>query len=107
MIKMLNLSGRAAPVVICDICGKRVEEADLGAAVFPRMQSESEGTVVQVLHVHKGPCHDKAQLQLGGVRDTAWQELRIHFSYLLHNLGLSVEKLRKLEQEEEVLGNLR
>jgi hypothetical protein len=104
MIKMLNASGRSAPVIICDICGKRIKEHELGAAVFPR--TDSEGAIAEILHVHKGQCHDEAEQKVGGGKGAPWLELINHFSYLLHNLGLSVERLEELDQEWPILGNL-
>lgn len=105
MIKMLKFSGRSAPVIICDICGKRIEEVKLGAAVFP--QIDTEGAIAEVLHVHKRDCHNAAEQKIGGGESAPWQELRHHLSYLLHNVRLSLEQLKELDQDYTVLGNLR
>lgn len=104
MIKMLSASGRSAPVLMCDVCGERIKLVGMGAAVFPR--SDSDGAEVEVLHVHKGECHDKAESRVGSGKGAPWQELGNHFSYLLHNIGLPMSRLQELEQSWSLFGDL-
>lgn len=91
MIRVLEKSGRSCPVLLCDICGERIENLGLGAAVFPRTTAEDE--LREVLHVHKRACHDAAERQLAGLKGAPWQELQDHFIYLVSNSGKPVEDL--------------
>lgn len=87
MIKMLNIKGRACPIVICDVCQKRIESSEAAAAVFQRSDIEVDGDVSQVLHVHKGQCHDDAEQKIGNGKGAPWQELDHHIYFLIGNVG--------------------
>lgn len=101
MIKVLYKDGRYSPLVICDICSERIEDAALGAAVAPSGQG-GDDQLLEVLHAHKGGCHKAAEERLGGKVNTGWDELGVHMLNLAMNVKLSPEALsdlRKLEDE--------
>ena len=84
-IKVWDNSGITAPLLCCDVCDAPIEDAKEGAAVFPLA---SNGTAVEVLHVHKKGCHSAAEAKLGGRQMTGWQELGDHLKWLSGNVGL-------------------
>jgi hypothetical protein len=91
MIKIIHhRPGRYAPPLFCDTCGKRITDAGLAAAVtvgHPIPEGESS----EVLHVHKGECHDAVDRRLG--RQAGWDELSRPLLHLIYNVDLSPEKL--------------
>ena len=91
MIRVVEKNARTYPLLICDICGERIENLGLGAAVFPR--TDVDGEINDVLHVHKRSCHDAAERKVGGGKGAPWQELQDHFVYLMANAGKPVEQL--------------
>lgn len=89
MIKILENNGNSAPILICDICGERINNAREGAAVFG--DKASDKGVKDVKHVHKASCHDMAEIELAG--EDNWQEMSQHLRLLLHNVGLTPKDL--------------
>ena len=78
----------AAPVVVCDICGDMIGDCTYGAAVFRDPKPTNENVKVDVLHVHKGTCHDKADERFNENKDCGWQELAMHLYLLCSNTEL-------------------
>lgn len=91
MLIVMNSKGRNAPVVVCDKCGDRIKSAKDGMVLYP--SSGEEGKPVAHYHVHRGEC-DKAMTKkhgdLGGT-----DELATHLVWLLSNLELNGEQLKK------------
>ncbi len=102
MIKVWYKDGRYVPIITCDICNERIEDAAVAAAVAPSGEPDKD-QVLDVLHAHKGRCHEAAEHKLGGDLNTGWEELSVHVLYLARNVKLSPEALIKLgKQQEEV-----
>lgn len=101
MIKVMRKDDRTVTIICCDVCGSWIDEAGLGAAVFRRLSVE--GDTSEVLHAHKGRCHEVAEERLG---ETGWQELRQHLYHLTSNTGLPPEALQKLEDDDNLFGTL-
>lgn len=94
--------GRYAPVVHCDICGKRIEDAEDGIAVwFP-----DEGEQCKVQHVHKGRCDNIFRYGANHRgRPDGWDDLEIHLFRLLHNVKYNARQAKeRTERLEEVFG---
>jgi len=91
MIKILNEGSFAYPIFVCDVCNKRIDDIGLGAAVSDR--SGGDGEIQDVLHVHKGACHEKGDEKLGGI--ATWKELQDHVILLIVNSGLNPADLTK------------
>jgi hypothetical protein len=92
MIKIVHhIPGRYAPLLFCDTCGKRITDAGLAAAVTVG-HPVPEGESSEVLHVHKGECHDAVDRRLG--RQAGWDELSRHLLHLIYNVDLSIGKLQ-------------
>jgi hypothetical protein len=92
MILAHCVDGGYVPVLVCDICEKRIVDAQLGAVVFKRLVA-SEPDLIPGLHVHKGECHNAAESRLGGRENTGWMELQTHLLYLVLNSKLTPEML--------------
>ena len=84
-IKVWDNDGITAPIVCCDVCDAPIDDAKEGAAVFALVPNASS---TKAMHVHKKGCHHKAEEQLGGKRNTGWQELSDHLRWLHANVGL-------------------
>lgn len=100
MIKVMNKGHRSVPVICCDACGSRIDDADAGAAVFRKTTGADD--ISEVLHAHKGRCHVVAEEQFGGQVKTGWHELRQHLQLLAFNTGLPPAALQKLEDDNEL-----
>lgn len=101
MIKYWYENGRYAPLLLCDTCGKRIENSGMGAAVHAN--GREEGEYLDVLHVHKGQCHDKAEADLGGTSSVGWEELNVHLLHLTHNAGFTLEQAKELRELRDEL----
>lgn len=102
MIKVMRKDHRTVTIICCDVCGSWIDDAGLAAAVFRRMSVEGETT--EVLHVHKGRCHDVAEARLGG--ETGWHEMRQHLYHVTSNTGLPPAALQKMEDDDNQFGTL-
>lgn len=110
MIKILVLNARHAPIIMCDLCGQKIDDAIIGAAIFnnrtPGGDRLPDGSVIDVLHAHKGECHDLAETKLGGKELTGWIELERHVRYVLHNSGLDLQELLDYDDFDNEVGTL-
>lgn len=98
MLKILYSDHQFFPILVCDVCGRRIEQASLAAAINPSAIQDGErvvqeGDLLEVLHAHKGDCHKQAEERFGGKYRTGWTELGSHLSQLTHNVGLSPAKI--------------
>ena len=96
MIELHMIQGRISPILCCDICKERIENAKLGAIVFPNFQKE--GTRFNPIYVHKSvegrKCHAIAEAQLKKEHEmVGWLELRGFFANTLHNAGYTSEDI--------------
>jgi hypothetical protein len=91
MIKILYLNGRYNPVLVCDHCDKRIEDAELALAVNVRPKGDKDETL-DCYHVHKGDCDRSLERKLGQVGTI---ELTTHLVHLTHNSGLTPSDLKK------------
>jgi hypothetical protein len=92
MIKIVHARpGFYAPMLYCDYCKKRITDAGSAAAITVS-HPMPEGASSDVLHVHKGDCHDAVEKKLGGT--AGWEELSRHIMQLNYNVDLSPEKLQ-------------
>ena len=102
MIKILHQkTGRYAPVLLCDACGKPITHAGLAAAIT-LSDPIPEGEHSDVLYVHKGECHSLTDVRLG--KQSGWEEMSRHLLHLLYNIGLSPEKLLALRYMDTGIG---
>lgn len=91
MIEMHTIDGRNCPVMVCDMCGEKLDNAGKAAAVFQNFTPE--GSKLRVLHVHKGridgkTCHAEAEALLGvGGADVGWQEMKTFLVDMAANCG--------------------
>jgi len=65
---------RSEPAMICDACKREIADVGLAAVVFNNLHVATDEWR-DALVVHKGPCHDAAEMVLGGKMDTGWYEL--------------------------------
>jgi hypothetical protein len=99
MIKNINMGGMTGPVLYCDTCGKRIEDASRGIALAAVKVEEKRTS--EVLYLHKGKCHAKAEAKVGS---NGWQELSRHLVQLIYNVGLSIEDLEARKDTDCELG---
>ena len=91
MIKVLHQSpGEYVPFLVCDVCGKRIENAGSGVALTMR-HPLAVGEESKVLHVHEGVCYATAEGHVG--HRFGHEPIGRHFLHLLHNVGLSPGQL--------------
>lgn len=92
MIRMILREGRCGPLVVCDICGDMISDADEGVAVF---QGEPhENSKFDVIHAHKDRCHTLAEKRIGSTAD--WQELGLHLYWLCKNTEIDERRFQEL-----------
>jgi hypothetical protein len=105
MLKVMLKTDRTVPMLCCDACGSWIDEASAGAALFATLNVDGE--TKEVALVHKGVCHDKTEEALiKKGHSVGWQELSRYLSDLLHNTGLPLEKLKKMDQDDQMFGRL-
>ncbi len=104
-LKVMRKTDRTVPMICCDVCGSWIDDVGLAAAVFKSLSDEGECQEVHL--VHKGGCHDtvEARLREGG-NSVGWHELGRFLADLSHNSGLTLERLQKLEADDETFGRL-
>jgi hypothetical protein len=94
MIKIFQEGATGVPLIVCDICGKPIEKAGDGVAVFKNLMNNGESC--EVLHAHKGGCHDTAEER---IRKTGalvgWTEMIEHLGFLVQNSGYTFDQLKK------------
>jgi len=99
MIKTINNDGMYAPVIICDICGKAIDNASLAAVID--CERPNVGEMTEVRHVHKGKCHDLADARWS---ELPWAEMDVHLLNLINNVGSSLEKLQEVREARNKVG---
>ncbi len=67
----------------------------------------NNGSLYYINQSAKGTRHDKTEEALlkKGL-SVGWQELSRYLSDLLHNTGLSHEKLKKMDEDDQMFGRL-
>lgn len=90
MIAYQDTGTGLAPVMVCDCCKKRIEDAELGAAIRLRAGNGLGGFTL-VAHVHKEVCFGIVERCQGGA--ASWDELSRHLRLLIQNVGLTLEGL--------------
>ena len=79
--------GRWAPGIICDVCGKEIEEADKGMAKLYHITD----TRKKILFCHKNMdgynCDERGE--------DGWYEINITLFRLFHNLDIDYSKVQE------------
>jgi hypothetical protein len=104
MIKILYDTGRYGAVVICDHCKERINDAQLTAAMstVPGME---DGDLADVVHAHKGQCHDALEQKYSaGGGKVGWDELSHHLIQLVLNSGVTLDQLKQQQKTLEGAG---
>jgi hypothetical protein len=115
MIKIFYVGSRFAPNFVCDICAKRIVRAaqgvalssipssDIGVLSFDELADLSElgdPEEYEVYHVHKGACMAALEQRFQIERQaTGGDGLDEHVYYLMRNLGLTLDDLRRVESD--------
>lgn len=108
MMAILNRHGNAAPIVVCDICRRRITDYEAAASVFlsPGLGHFPDGTFTPLLHAHKGRCHDLAEERLGGRLETGWHELLWDLVWTPQNSGHTWEEFLEDAGRTELMAGL-
>lgn len=82
IVKMVRSreTGRAAPLLFCDVCGLKIDDLRLAAVVFHQTDLP-----VEIKVAHKGKCHDAAEAATP--KPHGWLELSQQLAYLVNNIG--------------------
>ena len=96
MIRIQQVSGEFAPVVICDFCGLPIERATEGSVLFrwedvEHRPNEPQPMAPKFTHKRCDPDvrHRRPPPRPGErPREYGWQDLSEFVWYLAHNLGL-------------------
>ena len=80
----------------CDICGDMIGDLSEGAAVFADLPRRSENMKIEVVHVHKGKCHELAEQKIK--QKCEWQPLGAHLYFLCANTEVDGKHLDKLKR---------
>ena len=78
-------------VIVFDVCGKDIQNAGLGAVVYPKPPYEFDEDL-EPFFAHKGPCHRQLEARFGSSL-VPWGELGEFLRQLDHNTGLRYRKL--------------
>ncbi len=103
VIKFQSRGGRErliAPVFACDVCGEAITDVGAGAVVF-RGLGVGEDELLELMHVHKGRCHDRAEARMTG-SSGPWHELSDHVSEIIAEVGIDVRESPRLGQHLEL-----
>lgn len=96
MIKILFKETLSCPVFACDICSDMIGDLSEGAAVFADVSGRGENMKIDVLHVHKGKCHELAEQKMK--QRCEWQPLGAHLYFLCANIEVDGRQLDKLKR---------
>ncbi len=83
------------PVIVCDVCGKDIENAGLGAVVYRKPPYEFDEDL-EPFFTHKRACHRQLETRFGS-NLVPWAELTEFLRQLDHNTGLGYQKLMSSE----------
>lgn len=103
MIEIQLVGDINAPMLFCDVCGDRIEDAGKAAVVFDNFRKDGERA--KTLHVHKGiidgkTCHHEADLIIrSGGGTPGWQELKRHLVDLAHNVGFPASAMVEYDKQ--------
>ena len=105
MLEIHSIGGNNCPVIVCDICGDRLDEASKAAAVFQNFTPD--GSKLRLLHVHKGSidgrtCHAEPEALLGknGVA-VGWQEMKTFLADLAANAGFPAVEMAEYDERHQ------
>ena len=90
MIQGSNTATGPSPVIICDNCGRQIEDAEFAAVMIPDSNPYPNGNK-RIMHVHKGNCHNTIEKKEGGV--VMWIEMTHYFTRVLKTVNLSPKDL--------------
>ncbi|MEA5420778.1 hypothetical protein VB712_16215 [Spirulina sp. CCNP1310] len=88
MIKVFKEGNVTVPMFVCDICNKPITDGEMAVAVFQNLPLLDGIETAEVLHAHKGRCHDVAEKRLG--KTAGFDELTNHCRYLLNNASIKL-----------------
>ena len=96
MIKILFKDTLSCPVFTCDVCGDMIGDLTEGTALFADIARRTENMKSDVLHVHKGKCHELAEQKMKAKCE--WQPLGAHLYFLCANTEVDGKHLDKLKR---------
>ncbi|MFZ2656612.1 MAG: hypothetical protein WAX69_16885 [Victivallales bacterium] len=101
MIQILDTKTGSAPIIVCDHCGKRIDDAEDAAVIMPDTKRHPNKNR-RAIHVHKGDCHDAVEASEGG--NVGWEEMTRHIRLLMNNLKITTEQLEKEGKNDTEFG---
>lgn len=103
MIRMLSMKGRYSPIIVCDVCQRRITDAKMAMEIADHSHDEGDGHEVSVFHVHKGDCDRTLDEKLGAA---GTNELSLHLYQLIRNVGLTLDDMRRQEEIQGMMDQL-
>ena len=103
-IVMQRLKGKTGPIYVCDVCGKRIEDARMAWLMWDDDAVDSEGRVSEFVVAHKTTCVPIVEKDRPTFASSS--ELQSIAYQLGRNLGMSLEDLKQEELSNETLRGL-
>jgi len=105
MLKFHYSEGKYIPRLLCDICGKSIENADRAIVVNRPHTDSFKDEMLDAMVVHRGDC-DLSATQKLGVTHTGSADLDHYLFNLIHNIGLTLDELSKRSERYDRLNDL-
>jgi len=86
---LMTEAERFAPRIFCDQCGNPITDSSEAMAVSAG-RLEKPGDTVPCAYLHKGACDEAWQARHPTDFDTGSDELNVHLSFLVQNVGLPI-----------------
>lgn len=93
MLKLQIIHGKSCPVIICDACNQRINNAEEGIVIYNKPREE--GVIFDPLYVHKGDCDKQLSMHLAEskIKRVPYLGITQYIGYLLYNLQLSAKDI--------------
>src|SRR5437763_82741 len=94
MFGVMDIGGRYAPVVVCDVCCERIINPEHAVVVYDIL---TPGLVKTVYHAHEGQCHDTIDVKLNWQESAgrSWMEFMPYWTDAMDNIGMADEMVYK------------
>jgi hypothetical protein len=92
MVKVLVRGSEMVGVLVCDMCNDLIRDHGLAVALVVGTRRMKQGSVQDVLHVHKGLCLDGARTRLGAGSNPGPIDLADHLSQVVSGADLAAEE---------------
>jgi hypothetical protein len=92
-VKMVYHNGQVVPILVCDVCNKRIKDASMANALYDPLDPDT------ILAVHKKCDRGELEELLDAARTErfrAWLPLPVVLHNLVHNTHIDLEEAAQL-----------